>query len=397
VVGEPSGLPPERGALPTTDARTRAIIAHADEIAKLCGYLPLALRAAGGALAETIDLAPADYAKRLGDARKRLEPIEASLDLSYELLPQKLRARFAALAVFPETFDRAAAAAVWAIEPDAVQDALSSLLKYRLLEYDAAKARYRLHDLVRDFASVRLASAEREEASRRHVAHYAGVARGADWLYLNGGKGITLGLALFDTEWANIQAGQEWAASRAQEDDDAARLCSDYPDAVAYCLSLRQHPRDRVKWLDAALAAARRLKKRVAEGVHLGNLGVAYGQLGETRRAIECYEQQLVITREIGDRGGEGNALGKLGNAYLALGEPRRAIEFYEKALVIDRQTGDRPGEGTDLWNSSLVLDKLGERAQAIAYGKAALKIFEQIEDPNADKVRRKLAEWGAS
>jgi Alpha/beta hydrolase family len=31
--------------------------------------------------------------------------------------------------------------------------------------------------------------------------------------------------------------------------------------------------------------------------------------LGETRRAIELYEQRLAITREIGDRMGEGNAL----------------------------------------------------------------------------------------
>ena len=73
--------------------------------------------------------------------------------------------------------------------------------------------------------------------------------------------------------------------------------------------------------------------------------------LGETRRAIQFYEQQLSIDREIGDRRGEGNALGNLGNAYADLGETGRAIQSYEQALLIDREIGDRRGEGIDLGN----------------------------------------------
>ena len=43
----------------------------------------------------------------------------------------------------------------------------------------------------------------------------------------------------------------------------------------------------------------------------------------------------------------------------------------------------------------SLELDKLGERAKAIEHARGALAIYEQIEDPNAVKVRRRLKEWG--
>ncbi len=60
--------------------------AHADEIARLCGYLPLALRLAGGALAERMNLPPDDYARRLAGAQRRFEPVDASLNLSYEML-----------------------------------------------------------------------------------------------------------------------------------------------------------------------------------------------------------------------------------------------------------------------------------------------------------------------
>ena len=48
---------------------------------------------------------------------------------------------------------------------------------------------------------------------------------------------------------------------------------------------------------------------------HLGNLGIAYSDLGEPRKAIEYYEQALKISRDIGDRRGEGNRLGNLGNS----------------------------------------------------------------------------------
>ena len=86
--------------------------------------------------------------------------------------------------------------------------------------------------------------------------------------------------------------------------------------------------------------------------------------------------------------------LGNLGVAYTILGETRRAIQFYEQRLAIAREIGDRRGEGTVLWNMSLVLDQLGERAQAIQHAEQALIIREQIEDPNAAKVRAQLAAW---
>jgi tetratricopeptide (TPR) repeat protein len=83
-----------------------------------------------------------------------------------------------------------------------------------------------------------------------------------------------------------------------------------------------------------------------------------------------------------------------LGNAYAHLGDDRKAIEFYEKALVIAREFGERKREGAFLFNLSLSLNKLGQRAEAIESAKSALEIFEQIESPNAEMVRRALAEW---
>ena len=194
------------------------------------------------------------------------------------------------------------------------------------------------------------------------------VLRNAGALYERGGDALRQGLALFDAEWGNIQAGQAWATSNAATNEEAAQLCSDYPGYGAFLLMLRQHPREQIRWREAALAAARQLKNRAAEGVHLGNLGIAYNSLGEYRHTIEYQNQALVILREIGDRRSEGAALGSLGLAYRNLGEYRRAIEYHDQYLAIAREIGDRRGEGTARNGLGLAYRSLGEYWRAIEH-----------------------------
>ncbi len=73
----------------------------------------------------------------------------------------------------------------------------------------------------------------------------------------------------------------------------------------------------------------------------IGNLGNAYSHLGQVEKAIEYYEQALVISRETGDRRNEGNWLGNLGNAYHALGQVDKAIEYHEQVLIIGKEIKD--------------------------------------------------------
>jgi tetratricopeptide (TPR) repeat protein len=63
-----------------------------------------------------------------------------------------------------------------------------------------------------------------------------------------------------------------------------------------------------------------RNQRQALFGFGLSELGNAYADLGDVRRAIGFYEQHLSIAREIGDRYGEGAALGNLGTAHAALG-----------------------------------------------------------------------------
>ena len=356
-----------------------------DEIAQLCGCLPLALRLAGSALAERPDLFPSDYVRRFKAGKEKLEPVEVALKTSYDLLTEMQRRLWRLLAVFPETFDADAAAAVWKLESDDAGSHLGELMRSSLVEWEETEERYRLHDLAHAFADEQITTAEKDDSHRRHAEHFLKVLRSADFFYKKGGQESRRGLSLFDREWSNIRAGQAWAAGSFHSARKSAEICSRYPNAGAYCLVLRQHPKESIQWREVGLMAARYSKNRAAEGRHLAVLGLAYADLGETRRAIEFHEQYLAITREVGDRLGEGTAFGNLGNAYATLGEIQRAIEFHKQCLTIAREVGDRLREGGTLGNLGLAYASLGETRYAIEFYEQQLAITREIGDRSGE------------
>ena len=394
-----------RDLLRSIVGEARATDAELDRIASLCGYLPLALRTAGTFLDVYGDWTAGVYADALEAHREHLAEklklkdhdldVEAVLGFSARRQVEEdadLAAKWQMLTVFRATFERWAVAAVWDTDEETAHEGLGKLRARNLLIYDAEATRYRFHDLMRSVARKAFtygegpvdyeAEAKRiDEAAARHAEHYVQVLRAANRLYLEGDEGIGLGLATADLEWDNILAGQAWAAAHAKTDERAANLCNDYPGAGAYVLALRLHARVWIQWLEAAVAAARRLEDRRAEGNHLGSLGLAYANLGEVRRAIEYYEQCLGIHRQIGDRHGEGNALGNLGNAYADLGEVRRAIQYFEQQLAITREIVDRRGEGNALGNLGVAYANLGDVRRAIQYYEQHLAITRQIGD----------------
>lgn len=356
--------------------------AWADEIAALCGQLPLALRLAASSLANHPNLKPEVYVERLQDQQLRLKLIDASLSLSYELLSEELKERWRLLAVFPESFADDAAAAVWAVEVDDAQQGLGELIAASMVDWNETTNRYVLHDLARVFADSKLGAAERADGKKRHATHFMDVLSVLDDLYLEGGVALKNGLAGFDLEWANIQAGQSWVAAQDVEvDTDVAHLCMSYPNQGPHLLGLRRHARERIRWLDIALTEARRWGNRELEGVTLVNLGLAYQDLGETKRAIQIYEQTLIIVRQIGNRRVEGVTLGNIGIAYTNLGEPRRAIEVFEQLLVIARDLPDRRIEGNTLNSLGVAYWTLKEIERAIEYFEQRLVIAREMGD----------------
>ena len=360
-------------------------------LAEQCGRLPMALRAVGALLRRRPDLSIKDVQQLLESAAERLKladperaaTVAAAFQASYDLLDPALQTRWRGLGIFPADFDTPAAAAVWGMDGDAGA-VLAELYDACLVDY--AHDRWRLHDLGRDFTRSLWTGEEGDALGDWHAKHYLEVLKEADRLYMTGGDSILQGLGLFDRERQNVEAGQAWVAARAGHNPAAARLCNAYPIAGAYVLSLRLHPRDQVAWLEAALAAARNLGNREAEGMLLTNLGNAYSDMGEVLKAIGYYEQALAIDREIGDRQGEGADLTNLGNAHKNLGKVQKAIGYYEQALAIDREIGDRQGEGNASWNLGLMYAQQANLARAVQLMQVCVDYERAIGHPDAEK-----------
>jgi tetratricopeptide (TPR) repeat protein len=411
----------------------------AAKIAELCGYLPLALEVAASTFHISASLAPEQYVNRFSDATRRmkiLDEVNASLSLSYKLLSDEMKKHWRVLSVFPTTFDAEAVAALWEMDVEEATDNIDKLISYSLVEWSEATRRYRLHDLARLFTGVCMDESESLAAGKAHAAYFYNLLVQADDFYLQGGEQVLVGLSLFDKERENIEAGQRWAASLTGEDDTATELSMDYYNYGWNVLDLRLPPRQKLTWAEVSLKAARLLKHqrkegyalnhigiayadlgetrkaiefyeqalliacengfRQGEGMVLGNLGLAYDALGESRKAIKFYQQDLDIAREFGDRKGEGITLGNLGLAYDNLGETRKAIEFYQQYLGIAREFGDQLGEGIALWSSALAYKKLGDHDLAISLAEQALVIYEQIEAPSIAEDRATLDSWKA-
>lgn len=373
---------------------------QAAKVAELCEHLPLALRLAASALLISADLKVSDYVQRMERlqwagpasdkaarglglappaARSPLHPVDAVLSLSYDLLVPGLQKLWRMLAVFRDTFDVSAAASVWQITPVRTNNALDRLMAYSLIERNRATGRYRLHDLMARFAETRSNDQELTLARQRFSAHYQSVLHEADALYEQGGESLRRGLSLVDLEWRNIQEGQVWAATHVDDDHAARELCNSYPDAGKYVLELRQRPRERIRWSEAALTAAQKLNQRNAAVRHLVALGDSYNDLAEVHHAIGCYEQALQIAREACDRRGEAEALSGLGAAHYLGGGLKRAGDLHREALEIFSRVGPRRREADSLGNLGLAYFATGDLRNALVLFDQQLKAAREI------------------
>jgi tetratricopeptide (TPR) repeat protein len=371
---------------------------HANALAKACGYLALAIRLVATQVALYEGIPVETHLQDLtSDKLKYLDEVEPTdpdglpfarraIELSLERLAPELRKFWSRLSVFPVDFDHdlGSCVAMEGDEPDLKrgQKYLEELRRHALLEFDGTTGRYSLHDLAREYAWKRalLNDAARFALAKQHATVFKMLLDHANLAYLDG-KPVE-GLAMVDAELPSILAGQRWAANHLEQDADACHLAADYFHAGRHVLVLRLHSRVQIAWLEITLTACRKLRDRPGEGAALGNLGMAYKNLGDARNAIEYYEQQLVIAREIGDP--HGNALNNLGLAHGALGDARKAIEYHEQALTVSHEIGDRRCEGNALGNLGLAHADLGDSLKAIEYHEQALKVMKEFGDKRA-------------
>src|SRR5262249_12695575 len=111
----------------------------------------------------------------------------------------------------------------------------------------------------------------------------------------------------------------------------------------------------------------------------LSNMGFVYQSLGETRKALDKFNEALPISRAIGDRNREASILHNIGGAYHSLGELQKALEKLNESLPLRRAIGDRNGEATTLLGIARVEQKRGNLTQARQDIERAIGLIESI------------------
>ena len=371
----------------------------ADELLASCAGLPLAL----GIVAARAERPPAvplaALAEELREQSGRLDALDpgdpqtslrAVLSWSTHALSADALAGFALLSLAPGHDIALIAAAELLDQPvGATRTLLRELEDAGLLQRCSAD-RYRMHDLVRLFATDHAEQAhcpaEQEKAARRVLDFYARSAYDADRL-LNPYRrpshldppapsahsqplpDVPSAVAWFEVEHANLLAAQRSAASRGWHD-----IVWHLAWALGTFHRRKGHLHEMLAVWRAALAAAEHLPEPTARTLAHRGVGLAYAELGRHAEAIEQLHQAL--TGHHADPVGQAHTLQELALAWARQGDDRRALEHATLALDICR-TLNQPIWHADALNAvGWFAARLGEYDTARTHCQAALNLY---------------------
>ncbi|HET8630957.1 MAG TPA: helix-turn-helix domain-containing protein [Thermomicrobiales bacterium] len=409
---------------------------NAGAVARICRRLdglPLALELAA---ARTRALTPEEIAARLDDrfpllahgdraAPPRHRTLRAALDWSYALLDGAERRLFDRLAVFAGDFTLAAAEAVCAGDGIAAGDVfelLARLVGRSLVFADTAgedgETRYRLLEMVREYAAERLAARGGADPLRgRHAAWVVALAEEAAAAFHGPAEGRWL--RRVERSHAEVRAALVWALARG-EAETALRLgavlwwawgvqgrAAEGRAWLERTLALPgatapTRPRARVlaygarfplvqgdaatvrSWLDEAGTLGRELGDDVA----LLAVGTMRAQLlqfaGEFTAAEAAIADALALARRLGDVWAECRLLEMRAHAALRGGDAPTAAALLEEDARLARRAGDAWGLATALGELGDLARERGAPAEAGALYAEALALREGLGIPGA-------------
>jgi tetratricopeptide (TPR) repeat protein len=446
--------------------RARAEPEATSSVLASCAGLPLAVRIAAGRLASRPGWTVAYLAARLADQRSRLTEltagdlaVRASFSVSYAALPASPAGtaspagggpgsvsparvfRMLGLAGLPELSLPAIAALAHA-PPDATRQVLEALADAHLLA-SPAPDRYRLHDLLRNYAADLAwhvdSAPDRTAAAGRMLRWYAAQAGRAAQALAPSRRlpsavlsfaattaapgGDTEALDWFETERASLIAvirlsadlglpdvaacvavamwgyfqrtpyAEDWLTV-SQAGVDSARLYAD-DDVLSWLLnglgqvhSLQERFDDARSCLSEALAIRRRTGDRTGEATIMNSLAIDLLYQERHAEALDYLSQSLAIHTSLGEDQYAGIALNNMGHILQCLRRYDEALDHLSRALAIRQATGDQYGLGItekSLGDTYLALGRHAEAADHYQRARAALRDTARNHADHAD------------
>lgn len=167
-------------------------------------------------------------------------------------------------------------------------------------------------------------------------------------------------------------------------------LCS-----LAALAEYQGHYAEALSHAEQAASLFRGIGDRAGEAEMLSWAGWYHALLGDCRQARALCRQALALNAGDGSRHLEGNIWNSLGYTEYHAGDLGEAAACYQRALSIFQTAGDRWGEADALTNLGDVRRAAGELLQAREAWQQALAILDDLQHPDAAKVRAKLASMG--
>jgi tetratricopeptide (TPR) repeat protein/transcriptional regulator with XRE-family HTH domain len=372
------------------------------ELARLCGYLPLAI----GMLARQLHHHPAwtatSLAAELATAVNRLElmhaenlSVAAAFDLSYQDLTPGQRRLFRRLGAHPGTdIDSYAAAALDDIDLVSARRDLDSIYDHYLLT-EPVRGRYRLHDLLREHARGLAAAddpADTDAALQRLLDYYVHTAAAAGRHIETRNTTMERPLpgnppaitpppattawasAWLDAERANLNAAVAVAADSARAGHATA-----IPAAINGFLFAQGHWDQAAALQSAALTAARRAGDRAGQADALNELGSLQLATGGHTAAAASHQQALELYLGLDDRLGQASTLDRLGRLQRETGGYTAAITSHQQALALYHDLDHQTGQACAFTGLGNAQARIGDYRAAATSHQQALRIFLDI------------------
>ncbi len=149
---------------------------------------------------------------------------------------------------------------------------------------------------------------------------------------------------------------------------------------------------------DEALAHAREtlelrraIGDRGGEAKALNAVGWSHALLGQYEEALAHCRQALALLEELGHPDHQAHTWDSLGYAHHHLGQHRQAVDCYRRAIALYRDLGSTVGMAGTLDRLGDAHHEAGEPGAARRAWRGALAILDELDQPEAGRVRAKL------
>ncbi|HXS62582.1 MAG TPA: tetratricopeptide repeat protein [Streptosporangiaceae bacterium] len=389
------------------DEETRLL----EQVAGLCGNLPLALLIAAALLrahgrAWTLDhlitrLAAGPPGRELAAFDDGTRNLTALFDVSYHAMTAGQQEFYRRLGVLPgpEIDGYAAAALLASDDLEEAEAHLEQLAGCSLLEA-ASPGRYRMHDLLRAHARTVAATdpGDQRQAARARLFHYyQHTARRAATLTTltprpgPGGPAPAYAPPLPDVKTAWVWLRAERANLLAAIDHAGRRNL--VPDLITLTAGLATVLHTDGPWPQAmslhetAVAVAGRLGDHRGQAGALTDLAYVRTRTGDFPGATGAFTQALQAYRDLGDRLGQASALTGLGDVRMLTGDYPGATDVLTQALQAFRDLGDRRGQADALSGLGEVRRLTGDYPGATDVLTQALQAYRDLDDRRGQAI----------